>query len=426
MAVKVRCPTCEKVLNAPDAARGKAVKCPECDTKVKVPAADASGGGAGSTRRSGSKAPAKKRADVGDDEFLAGLDLDKVVDSSSQMCPKCGANIPEEATECPKCGVDPETGQLSASAKKRSGRKGPDPAIFYSLAWRDSWAFMLENKRVAIRTATYIILFAALQGGCWFMAWWSTNLPPKFFWLTMVGVTGLVIPGWIWCLTVETVRTTVARKTSIRQVHFDIFQNMALGIKQIIWGIVFGWMPGAVFMEPLAMIHMSMPVTTRAWLNFQMLSTFFRNFMPTMYVWVIRFVTYLLPNVMLFLTGFFLSATAIAYVNALQNKGTMPEKTTLAILFTVAGVVGVLAIFMYSFMLIFNMRVVGLLAYYFKDTLDLVVIIADKTYVRKEVKLDAWGNPVVTPAQTVMKVLIVVGAIVVVAGVGYFVYTQLK
>jgi hypothetical protein len=242
----------------------------------------------------------------------------------------------------------------------------------------------------------------------------------------MVGVTGLVIPGWIWCLTVETVRTTVARKTSIRQVHFDIFQNMALGLKQIFWGTVFCWMPGAAFMEPLAMIHMSMPVTTRAWLNFQMLSTFFRNFMPTMYVWVIRFVTYLLPNVMLFLTGFFLSATAIAYVNALQNKGTMPEKTTLAILFTVAGVVGVLAIFMYSFMLIFNMRVVGLLAYYFKDTLDLVVIVADKTYVRKEVKLDVWGNPIATPAQTVMKVLLVVGAIVVVAGVGYFVYTQLK
>jgi ribosomal protein L40E/phage FluMu protein Com len=426
MAVKVRCPTCEKVLNAPDAARGKAVKCPECDTKVKVPDDDSSKTGSSTTRRSGSKAPAKKRAAADDDEFLAGLDLDKVIDSSSQMCPKCGANIPEDATECPQCGVDPETGQLSSSAKKRMSRKGADPALFYSLAWSDSWSFMMENKRVAIRTALYIILFAAIQGGCWFLAWWSTNLPPKFFWLTMVGVTGLVIPGWIWCLTVETVRTTVARKTSIRQVHFDIFQNMALGLKQIFWGIIFCWMPGAAFMEPLAMIHMAMPVTTRAWLNFQMLPTFFRNFMPTMYVWVIRFVTYLLPNVMVFLTAFFSFATAIAYVNAIQNKGTMPEKTALIILFSVAGLVGILAIFLYSFMLIFNMRVVGLLAYYFKDTLDLVVLVADKTYVRKEVKLDKWGNPITTPGQIVVKVLIVVVALVVVAGVGYFVYTRLK
>src|SRR5258708_17172811 len=105
MAVKVRCPTCEKVLNAPDAARGKAVKCPECDTKVKVPDDDSSKAGSSTTRRSGSKATSKKRAAADDDEFLPGLDLDKVIDSSSQMCPKCGANIPEKATQCAKCGV---------------------------------------------------------------------------------------------------------------------------------------------------------------------------------------------------------------------------------------------------------------------------------------------------------------------------------
>jgi hypothetical protein len=37
-------------------------------------------------------------------------------------------------------------------------------------------------------------------------------------------------------------------------------------------------------MEPLAMIHMAMPVTKRGWMNFAMLPTFFRNFMPTMFV----------------------------------------------------------------------------------------------------------------------------------------------
>src|SRR5262249_33024529 len=132
MPVKVRCPTCEKVLNAPETARGKAVKCPGCETKVKVPAGDggSDGGGAATTRRQATKAPARKSADSDSSDFLAKLDLDKVADSEHAMCPKCGASIPEDANECPKCGVDPETGQLSKRAKKRMSRKGPDPALF--------------------------------------------------------------------------------------------------------------------------------------------------------------------------------------------------------------------------------------------------------------------------------------------------------
>ena len=140
MAVKVRCPTCEKVLNAPDSARGKAVKCPECETKVKIPAGDSSSGTGSRTtvRRSASNA-VKKPAGSESTEFLAGLDLDKIVDTSEAMCPKCGADIPEGATECPKCGVDPNTGQLSSSARKRMSRKGPEPPG----AWPHS--FRLES-----------------------------------------------------------------------------------------------------------------------------------------------------------------------------------------------------------------------------------------------------------------------------------------
>src|SRR5262245_32065498 len=131
MAVKVRCPTCEKVLNAPDTARGKAVKGPGCDTKVKVPSGDTSAGGQTTSRRATAKAPARQRAQADDDdEFLAGLDLDKVIDTSESMCPKCGASIPEDATECPNCGGAPAAGRLSASANKRAGRKGPDPQLF--------------------------------------------------------------------------------------------------------------------------------------------------------------------------------------------------------------------------------------------------------------------------------------------------------
>src|SRR5690348_3791792 len=38
MPVKVRCSGCQKVLNAPERARGKAIKCPDCATVIKVPA----------------------------------------------------------------------------------------------------------------------------------------------------------------------------------------------------------------------------------------------------------------------------------------------------------------------------------------------------------------------------------------------------
>jgi ribosomal protein L40E len=427
MAVKVRCPTCEKVLNAPDAARGKAVKCPACETKVKVPADESSGRGSSTTRRSSAKAPAKKRAEVDDDEFLAGLDLDKVIDSSSQLCPKCGANIPEEATECPKCGVDPSTGQLSAAAKKRSGRKGPDPALFYSAAWKDSWAFMLENKSVAIRTGMYIVLFGAIQGGCNFMANWSTNLPPKVFWGALYFVTGLVIPGWVWCLTVETVKTTVARKTSIRYVHFDAFQNIALGIKWYLWSLVFWiYFPLAFFMYPLCMIHMAMPVTKRAWFNLSMAPTFFRNFLPTMYYWVVLFVTNLVNLVLIGVAAFFAVSPVLDRIRALQAGSAPPAGASFWVPISIAATLCLITVFLGGFTLVFNARVIGLLAYYFKDTLDLVVIVADKTYVRKEVKVDKYGNPITTPGQIIGRILLVVVVLAILVGVGIFVYQRLK
>jgi ribosomal protein L40E/phage FluMu protein Com len=428
MAVKVRCPTCEKVLSAPDTARGKAVKCPGCDTKVKVPAGDTSAGGQTTSRRATAKAPARQRAQAeDDDEFLAGLDLDKVIDSSESMCPKCGASIPEDATECPKCGVDPETGQLSASAKKRAGRKGPDPSLFYSAAWKDSWAFTMENKSVAIRTALYMIVFAAVQGGCNFMTNWSTNLPPKIFWAAMYFVTGLIIPGWIWCLTVETVKTTVARKTSIRQVHFDAFQNMALGIKLYLWSLVFWvWFPIAFLMYPLAMIHMAMPVTKRGWFNLTMFATFFRNFLPTMYYWLVFIVTNLVNFALIGLAAFFALVPILERIRGIQaGNAPPPAGASFWVSIGVALTLLVLATFVGGFTLIFNMRVIGLLAYYFKDTLDLVVVVADKTYVRREVKVDQFGDPITTPGQIVLKILLVIVVLAVIAGAGFLVWYML-
>jgi hypothetical protein len=426
MAVKVKCPTCEKVLNAPDAARGKAVKCPACETKVKVPA----GNGESSqttARASGPKTARKPAPAPGSEstEFLAGLDFNKIVDSSSQMCPKCGAEIPDDQNECPKCGVDITTGQLSAAAKKRKSRKGgPDPAEFYSAAWSDSWAFMKENYTVALRTGLYLILFGLACGGSIGMFQWCATAPPKVFWFGLGVACLLVIPGWIWCLTVETIRVTAARKRNVRDVNFDIFLNMALGVKTIVWYIVFlCWVPFVGFMYPLAMIHMAMPVTKKAWLMPAMVPIFFRNLAPTMYYCLIVLVTNLLVIAGSTVLGLVYGATLVALV---QSGGKSVSGAALWTMLAVWIVGQLLIVFAASFSMLFNMRVNGLLAYYFQNSLDLVTLVAEKTYVaRKQQKLDAFGNPIKTTGQKVGTAVLVLVALGVVAGVGYLVYYQL-
>ena len=189
--------------------------------------------------------------------------------------------------------------------------KGPDPALFYRAAWTDSWAFLKENFSVALRTAFYFILAIVVSNGCGFMVGWCETMPPKVFWLAVNLAAQLAWLGWPWHLVIETVRTTVGRKSDIRRIHFDAFLCMALGIKLILWSIVFCWFPFAFLMYPLAMIHMAMPVTKRGWINFAMFSrAFFKNFGPTVYFWVI----WLALNIMITIPTAILAAlVAVAF-----------------------------------------------------------------------------------------------------------------
>ncbi len=425
MAVKVRCPTCEKVLNAPDAARGKAIKCPGCETKVKVPAGEAPvSEGKSAARKSSGKTPKKKIVDPDSSEFLARLDLDNIADTNQSMCPKCGAEIPEEATECPKCGVDPSTGQLTASARKRRSMKGPDPALFYKAAWSDSWAFTKDNFKIVYRTATYFILYGAIVGGCAYMVTsFCDTLPPKVFW-GIIGVAAfLALPGWVWCLTIEAIRVTAAKKSNIKGLHFDIFQNIALGVKSILWTIVFCWFPFAVFMQPLAMVHMAMPVTIKGWMNFALVPTFFRNFAPIMYIWVIQFVTGLIPNF------FFGIAAGIVFGAGLiepLRAGKFALSVSEWVFFSLAIIVAILAQFAVGFVVVFNARVIGLFTYYFQNSLDLTTFIEEKVYVAKQVKLDRFGVPILTTSQKLGRVALVIGVLIAVSASGYFVYYTLS
>ena len=412
------------MLNAPDAARGKAIKCPACDTKIRVPDESGAEASAGSGRTA-VKTATKKKAGQDSMDFLANIDLSKAVDTSVAMCPKCGTEIPEEATECPKCGVDPATGQLSANAaKKRAGRKGPDPAEFYSVVWKNAWAFTMDNKKGAIRLAFYSLWFGLISGGCSFMASWCTpGKPPAFFWSAMGFVASTLTPGLIWALTLDVIRATVTKKNNVSDFSSDNFQNVALGIKTMLWSIAIAFpFVFTIFLYPLAMIHMAMPVTKRAWFWPSMLSTFFKNAGPTIYYWVIAFVMFLPVG----LAGGAVAVTlGVELVNAAQTIQSGGQPTVRWQVGVILGVIWVFVVFYSAFAQLFMMRVIGLIAYYRRDTLDLVTLIAEKEYVRKEVKLDAFGNPIKTTGQKVAGLIVPLMALAVAGATGYFIYYTL-
>src|SRR5580693_416033 len=113
MPVKVRCSECERVVNAPDRARGKAVKCPQCGKPIRVPV--------GTTAAAGKKAAAPPPSSSA---MIANLDLDRLEDAQTRICPKCSAEVGAEDLECPECGITLATGLLSAKQQADRNRKG--------------------------------------------------------------------------------------------------------------------------------------------------------------------------------------------------------------------------------------------------------------------------------------------------------------
>lgn len=424
MPVKVRCPSCDKSLSAPDAARGKAIKCPGCQTKIRVPGGEgeSSGSGKATTKSTARKKVAQANPDSAD--FLSTMDVSKAVDTSAAMCPKCGAEIPEDASECPECGVDPATGQLSASAKKRLGRKGPDPALFYSQVWKNSWSFATSNLSTVLRLCVYSFAFQLLSRGCEFMVQWCSRVPPKMFWAGFWLVAVLVGPGVVWATIVNTIRATVGKKSDMRDMHIDTFQNVALGIKSILWTIVFGFPLGlTVFMYPIAMIHMAMPVTKKGWMWFKILPIYFRHLGPSIIWYVAAFGL----NLVAFAPAG--AAGVVARFTILEGGLANPTvnvqgKSTVYIVVVCSSIVvlAFIAFFLQAFALLFQARVLGLIAYYFRDTLDLVTLIPEKQYVHREIKRDAFGNPLKTPGEKVKDALIPLVALLVIGATGFFIW----
>jgi hypothetical protein len=484
MPVKVRCQSCEKVFAAPDAARGKLVKCPGCEKKVKVPAGGvAKSGGA---LKDAAKKPAKNaQPDEHDHEHvLKNLDLENIEDTETKVCPKCGQEIfDENSIECPACGLNFETGLT------KEKQRGIDPKLFYRVAIKDSWKFLKEYKSLALRTALYLLVFQVLYFGCQFMITWCVNLPPRVFWMLLAFVTGMVGPGWLWFLDTEIIKATMEKKEKMPRVNFDMFTCVALGIKYFLWRVAMGLqllLPFGTFfllrsqmvipaivtqvltelliflILPQALVHMTMPITTRGWLVHIHFKAWKKSFGACAYWLLISFVA-VLPSlipagvcvaikrqevieftanlVYNYRVNSQLGRDLAAYADSLnrQSKDRPPVEPVNAedekyknrelpwkgILVPVIGMV--VSHFMFGFSAVFSMRANGLLGLYFKKHLLLETLAKEVKWVSKTKKVDE-NDPVAMKAhkqqQLIQNSIAVVLFLAVIGGVAWYMLRQ--
>lgn len=439
MPVKVKCRGCEKVLNVPDKARGKSVRCPNCETVLKIPAGQSASSG---QRKKPSAARPKQRAAVprdDDDDFLGGVDLRRAVDRHVRVCIKCGAEAPEvdedeeELVDCPECGHNIDTGVMSEYIRKKRTRRGPDPEEFWGVIWTEPWQFLKKNIKLVLRTAGYWSFFQAFQIICFRYAQISTQWPIVVFWAGLGILSTFGVGGWIWLTTVRTIRHTMSpkRNKKLEGTHFDMYQCFSLGFKSVFWQMVvalpiffgvtiFYVIPlafsGAMFdsaipgviaylvvvlfcvsMYPVAMVHMSMPYTYKAWLPVNLVMITAKNIVPVMGCLLV-FLAMSAPVFLILLIFQFaypggLSGIGLDLVGIVwESCADLAAEAVVAIGLSVGGwfyllVLGITlwvivylaiaaAVFptclLLSFPLVYAMRVNGLFALYFNKQLELV------------------------------------------------------
>lgn len=325
MPVKVKCTSCDKVLTVPDAARGKAVKCPQCETRIAVPAEEESSKPKSASAKS---KPKKSSQPVDSEEALAKLDMRRAEDTEARICSKCGFDMKyqdEEDTECPECGYDSSAGGLGARARKKAMR-GPDPSDFYPGLVKEAWKFVGKNKLLAFRTVMYTLISLSIALGCAFSYFWISMWPPRVFLALCFTVSFLVIPGWMWFLDTEVIKLTLERKDKFKRLNFDFFLASAMGAAFVFWSVAvllpllaipagvgyalvnYSGMPGfvlpvcvaigvipAIWMLPVVMSHMAMPVQYRGWMVWKLLPIWARNIKPLSF-WMMWFLLTNIPH----------------------------------------------------------------------------------------------------------------------------------
>jgi len=463
MPVKVRCSSCEKVLNAPDKLRGKTVKCPKCEAPLKIP--------------SGQKKKTKEDSDSSDDNFLADLDLSRAEDHSQQVCPRCGARVKEDDIDCRSCGADLSSGGTPIPAAGSGGpigrkkRKGPNKGEFLKAVWGDAWRFLMKNKGYAIKTSIFLLVLVSLDLAFGWMLWWCVNPPPQMFWLLLTFVFAMAPIGWVWHLVTETINHSLKKKDVLIRVNFDFFTNVSFGIKFFVWQlvaafpfvIVFGVgggmmikngsiVPGAILigigellifsMFPIGMTHMAMPQQKNGWLINKVLSGWGKSLLAVGY-WIVFLVVTSIPVLACF-GG--IAATSgpkidqfakvmnendfIHYARELvadHEKKQIEEPLDPSIInraaveltptpwnnMIIPGILLAVGLVLSGPVIVMNARVVGQLSYYYSPDWDLNTLEKQLKYTVKEVKYDKNGRKI-DPNKKPAWVTAVVGLVVVV------------
>jgi uncharacterized RDD family membrane protein YckC len=427
MPVKVRCGECGQGISAPDAARGKTLKCKGCGSPVKIPGGGGSESGGEGDRPRRKKKPAKKRpakkrarrpeSNVDDDDFFSKLDLDRAEDYDVKLCPKCAAEVDEEDLECPSCGVNMETGVISERQKLKHS-KGPDPDDFYPELWSNSWEFLKENWGLAMRLSLawsiYMIIF-------WYNLKWcvvdSERLPLKAFFGFIAFVAFSAGQGSFCQLFTAIIRATNEKQDKMNRFEFDFFTGVSVGIKFTMWPFVLaspvlqiaGMVLGLLFAFdvmtwedsetgifialgvayaipiwtfPTAMCHMAAKYTYKAYLPLDMMKFTGKNIKAAMFWWMLTLAVMLIGIGGAVCLGIFLEDVfglfqdSVNGILELMGQPTDPEDQdffTYLFLIPVSLVVMCLSNFVFSTILSFpalmSMRACGLYSYYNKRTM---------------------------------------------------------
>ncbi len=415
MPIKVTCDECGATFGAPDAARGKAVKCKECGERVRVPRG-AGGSKAGPRKR---KKAARPKKSVDDDDFFSGLDLGRAEDFDVRVCPKCAAEVDEEDIECPSCGVNLETGVMSQKQKRLRRSKGPDPDEFYQVAWKDSWEFMTKNAPLAIKLglnwATFFTIFVCSL----FMIRWvdQEKVPLVAFWTGLTFVSFCASMGAYWQVLIGVIKATAEKRDEMDRFEFDFFSSVALGIKIFAWPYILAGLVlfpansaigalfqlghidlddvklyGAIcagiyllscFCFPVAMSHLAAKYTYKAYIPYYMAKITFSNMKATFFFWMIA-ILFLIPtlglwiplgasyyNVMAHLRVFCFRILSFADISTSSvDRGFFFYVTMPVVAFITIWVACAIASFLTTFPGLFIMRLNGLFAYYNDRTLQ--------------------------------------------------------
>lgn len=445
MPVKVRCPECEKVLNAPDAARGKAVKCPGCQARVPVPAGEAEGTAKPAAKtavQTAAKAAARKQAvsasAPNSEDSIMAMDLSRMEDRKARVCFKCGHDLQyldEEESECPKCGTDQDTGGLGEKARKKQ-MVGLDPNDYYKGLWGEGIKFVKKNLSMALRTVAYMLVDSVLLFFCLFMFLYNYATPPRVFCGFTAAVCAFMIPGWAWYLYTVVVNMALERKDKFKRTNFDFFLSSALGFKCLLWHLAFAapvmlvpcavayflWDGGApiwaagliaaagyipVLMSlPVALSHMCMPVESPGWMIWNVVPVVVKLFKP-LFVWLtFLFVTNIPGLACLGVIGGVYGEKIERVVTTMNNiadirfaqwrmsvdpkaKDNNKELAAAQLpdvdfsVLIVPGILWTIACITTPFAMLFSMRTGGLFTLYHKPMLKLIVRSKEVKYVSK-------------------------------------------